>query len=1123
MSDQYNILLQKLDTFIRKFYKNQLIKGAIYCFSLLIIFYLLVNLLEYFGQFNSNTRSVIFYIYILLNALLIGWYVVYPLLKLFKFGNRISNEQAAEIIGNHFSNIRDKLLNTLQLKELTEKQASNRELINAGIDQKIADLKPVPFVKAINFATNKKYLKYALPPFFILIILFLSSPTILTEPTNRLVRHNLHFKKIFQFKISILNDNLEVIQHEDFKLEVKISGEEIPENVFLVTGNSRIKLIKENPIHFSHTFINVQNSTTFKLTADKYISNVYEVKVLPKPIMLDFEISLDYPAYTGKKDEVITKNGDLIVPIGTNIGWTFYTRNTDEIHLEFQDQNITLNPNESNIFKYGNTFFESQQYTINSSNEFLKNIDSLTYTINIIPDLFPTILVEEYQDSVYDGRLYFKGAIKDDYGFDLLTFNCKVKDMDNRDKNSYIDSLTIINKVNPQQFFHFFDLADLKLNAGNTVEYYFEVWDNDRMHGSKSSKSQIMSYRIPSMKEINEQTEEKNQIIKDEMDNAIKEAKQLQREIEQLSKKMVDQKELNWEDKQKIQTLLEKQKELQNKLEAIKKENEKKALKEQQYKEINEELLEKQKQLEELFEKLMQNEELKKLFDELQELMDEIDKDKVNEMLEKMQMSTEEMEKMLDRSLELFKQFEFESKLEETIEKLEKLAENQEELSDKTLDKENSEENLKTEQQNINEKFDEVKKDLEDLEKLNNELEDPNTFDKMQNEQNEIDDDLKESKDALDKGQRKKASKSQKSSSEKMSKMASDLLSMQQDMIQQGMGEDLDALRDILENLIQLSFDQEDLIIKVSNINLSDPKYIELIQEQKKIKDDLKTTEDSLFALSKRQIMIEPFVTKELSSINQNIDKSITYLNNRQTQQASSRQQYVMTSVNNLALMLSETLNQMMQSMMQQCSGNKSCKNGKPKPGAGSPSMKSMRQLQEQLSKQIERLKSGKKDGGKEKGGQSSKYGQSMNEKLARMAAEQEAIRNQMNQFSEQLEKEGQFGASKEIKKIMEEMDKTETDLVNKMLTQETLLRQKEIITRMLRSEKAEMEREKEEKRESNEAKNEKYRNPADYFKYNRQQINEVELLKTMPPNLKPFYKNKVNQYFYNFEELLDK
>ncbi len=1123
MSDQYNILIQKLDIFIRKFYKNQLIKGAIYCVALLIIFFLLVNLLEYFGHFNSDTRRVIFYIYILLNVLLIGWYVVYPLLKLFNIGNRISNEQAAEIIGNHFPNIGDKLLNTLQLKELTENQTSNLDLVNAGIDQKIADLKPVPFVKAVDFRTNKRYLKYALPPLFILVILLLASPKILTEPTNRLFKYNFHFEEPLPFVLDVLNDNLKVIQHEDLKLEVRVSGDEVPDNVYLETGNSQIKLMKENPVQFSHTFINVQSSSTFKLVADGYKSNVYEIRVLPKPIMLDFEINLDYPAYTGKKDEVITKNGDLIVPIGTNIDWTFYTRNTDEMQMEFKEDKITLSPNGSNIFKYQNTFYKSQQYTINSSNEFLENIDSLTYTVNIIPDLFPNILVEEFQDSIYDGRLYFKGAIKDDYGFNLLTYNCNVKDEDNTNTIIYCDSLSLINQANPQQFFHFYDLADLNLGAGYTVEYFFEVWDNDEIHGSKSTRSQIMSYRPPSLKEIDKETQEKNQDIKDEMEDAIKEAKELQKEIDQLSKKMVDKKELDWEDKQQIQALLEKQQELQNKLKNIKNENEKKALKEQQYKEKNEELLQKQQQLEELFDKLMQDEELKKLFDELQELMDEIDKDKVNEMLEKMQMTSEEMEKMLDRNLELFKQFEFESKLDETIDKLENLAKEQEKLSEKTLDKENSEEDLKSDQEKIDEKFDDVKKDLEDLEKMNNELEDPNEFDKMEDDQQEVDKSSQESKDALDKGQRKKASKSQKSSSEKMDEMASDMLSMQQEMIEEGMEEDIDALRDILENLIQLSFDQEDLIMKVSNINLNDPKYIELIQEQKKIKDDLKTTEDSLFALSKRQIMIEPFVTKELSSINQNIDRAIKALNARQTSQATNSQQYVMTSVNNLALMLSETLNQMMQSMMQQCSGDKSCKNGKPKPGAGKPSMKSMRQLQEQLSKQIEKMKSGKKDGGEKKGGKTPKNGQGMSEQLARMAAEQEAIRNQMNQLSEQLNKEGQFGASKEIKRIMEEMEKTETELVNKIISQETLMRQKDIITRMLRSEKAEMEREKEEKRESIEAKNQKYRNPEEYFKYNRQQINEVELLKTMPPNLKPFYKNKVNQYFYNFDELLDK
>jgi len=1054
---------------------------------------------------------------------LIGWYVVYPLSKLFKIGRRISNEQAAEIIGDHFTDIGDKLLNTLQLKELAGNQTTNLDLVNAGIDQKIADLKPVPFVKAVDFKSNRKYLKYALIPLFVVVILLLSSPKILTEPANRLVKHNTHFEKSFPFTLNILNEDLQVIQHEDLKLEVKVSGDEVPENIYLETGNNRIKLIKNNPINFSHTFINVQNSTSFQLVADKYKSEIYEVTVLPRPIMLDFEIQLDYPAYTGKSDELITKNGDLIVPIGTNIGWTFYTRNTKEMNLMFNEDRISLSPNESNIFKYENTFFSNQQYTINSSNEFLKNIDSLTYSVSIVPDLFPGILVEEYQDSITDGRLYFKGAIEDDYGFDLLTFNCKIKQADVIDTEVYIDSLSLLKQANPQQFFHFYDLADLNLGAGNEVEYYFEVWDNDRIQGSKSTRSQIMTYRLPSFKEIEEETKEKNQHIKDEMDSAIQDTKELQKEIEELSKKMVDKKELDWEDKQQIQALLEKQQELQNKLENIKNENKEKAIKEQQYKEKNEELLQKQKQLEELMEKLMENEELKNLFEELQKLMDEIDKDKINEMLEKMQMSTEEMEKMLDRNLELFKQFEFESKLDETIEKLEDLAKEQEELSEKTLDKENEKDDLKSEQEKIDEKFEDVKKDLEDLEKMNKELEEPNKFDKMEEEQKEVDNSSEESKDALEKGQRKKASKSQQSSSGKMEEMAAEMLSMQQKMIEEGMEEDMDALRDILENLIQLSFDQEKLMMKVNSVNLNDPKYVELVQEQKKIKDDLKSTEDSLYALSKRQIMIEPFVTKELSSINQNIDKAITSLNNRQTQQATGRQQYVMTSINNLALMLSETLNQMMQSMMQQASGDKSCKSGKPKPGSGKPSMKSMRQMQEQLSKQIEQMKKGKEKGGKEKGGGSPKNGQSMSEQLARMAAEQEALRNQMNQYSEQLDKEGQFGASKEIKKIMEEMEKNETDLVNKMLTQETLMRQKDITTRMLRSEKAEMEREKEEKRESIEALNQKYRNPEEYFKYNRHQLNEVELLKTMPPNLKPFYKNKVNQYFYNFDELLDK
>jgi hypothetical protein len=123
-----------------------------------------------------------------------------------------------------------------------------------------------------------------------------------------------------------------------------------------------------------------------------------------------------------------------------------------------------------------------------------------------------------------------------------------------------------------------------------------------------------------------------------------------------------------------------------------------------------------------------------------------------------------------------------------------------------------------------------------------------------------------------------------------------------------------------------------------------------------------------------------------------------------------------------------------------------------------------------------------------------------------------------MEQYRDELNKEG-LGNDGELKKMIEEMEQTETDLVNKMLTRETLLRQQEILTRMLRSEKAEQEREKEEKRESEEAKSVYLRNPEEFLEYKRIKSRDIELLRSIPPALTPYYRNKVSEYFFNFDE----
>ena len=102
------------------------------------------------------------------------YWIALPFLSYIKLGNRISHEQAASIIGQHFQDVKDKLLNILQLRQ--QAGGVSKELIVASIEQKSSEIKIVPFGKAIDLSLNRKYLKYALPPLLLLLAIFLGSP-----------------------------------------------------------------------------------------------------------------------------------------------------------------------------------------------------------------------------------------------------------------------------------------------------------------------------------------------------------------------------------------------------------------------------------------------------------------------------------------------------------------------------------------------------------------------------------------------------------------------------------------------------------------------------------------------------------------------------------------------------------------------------------------------------------------------------------------------------------------------------------------------------------------------------------------------------------------------------------
>ncbi len=1096
----YDLLIGKMDEFIRKYYLNKLLRGMIFLGAALFFSYLVITFSEYYGHFNTTFRSIIFYAFILLNLSLFGWLVAPPLLAYFRLGKMISHDQAAEIIGRYFQNVQDKLLNTLQLKKIADQNPERKSLIEASINQKIAELKPVTFSAAVKINENKRFLKWVLIPLVLIITVAFVAPSIIHDGTERIIKHDQYFAPKAPFNWHILNKSLSVVQGEDLKLGLKLTGNEFPESVYLETGKNSFKLDKENLSSFYHTFSNIQQNIRFRLTGGDFSLQEFEIKVNPKPSLLHLDARLVYPSYLHKSAENVNNAGDLTLPEGTTVEWELHTENASEVRFSLNQKKVLITSG-NNVFQHQERLLKSGFYSVKPINNFVSSADSAAYRISIIPDLPPVISVEQKADSVSSKALYFNGKIQDDYGFSSLTFHYSVRNPSSPQKNkTYSLPVKADLHQTSSTFFYFWSLKEASLNPGDEISYYFDVADNDGVNGAKHSRTPEQTLRIPTETEQNKTLDAGTQSVKNKMQSAIKLSAQVERDAQKLNRLLLDKKTLSFDEKKQVEDLLQKRRELEEMVKDMQQENEKNLYNRQETKQQNQEILEKQKQINDLFKNVL-DEKTKDLLKNLEKMLQQNQKDDAREDISKMQMDNKSLEKELDRMLELYKKLEFDQKLNENINQLDKLAEKEQALAEKSAQKQQQAEHLKQEQQAIKKDFEDLKKSLKDLEQKNEALENKNDFETPKAEQQEAEQQMDKSEENLSKNERQKASQAQKQAASQMQKMSAKMKQMQQQGEEKETQVNAQQLRSILKNLVTSSFSQEKVMQTFKQLNASDPDYVNQTQNQQNIKDNLKTVEDSLFALSKRVPQIEATVNKEITAINSNIDQAIANLGERRTAEANRSQQFAMTSMNNLALMLNEVLDQLQNAMKNAKPGN-----GKKK----QPSMQQLSQMQQELNKNMQKARQQMQQQGQQGQGQP-KNG--MSEQMAKMARQQEMIRRALQNINQQENKDGKNGLGN-LGEISKQMEQTERDLVNKKIESETLIRQQKIQTRLLEAEKAEQEREQDQKRESQAAKNMAPGYQKALQSYQQIKNKQTEQLITIPPDVNLFYKSKIKTYF---------
>lgn len=1131
MSVSTQLLDQRIREFRQKYYRDKIIRGSLLLLLITSVVLFVVLLSEGLFGFSVGVRTF------LVTALGLGflgvgaYMVLWPVAQLYQLSKGLTELEIAGMVQRHFPVINDKLINLLQLRQ---NQAPDGSLAAAAIEQKAAEIAPVPIASAINLKVNRKYLWFLLAPLLLFLITQWIRPGLIGAGSHRLLHFNQAFLPPAPFQIKLNDFPSTLVAGQSFELTATVTGDEIPAEL-------SVFIRKKGQADFVNYVLNKDGRTTFTYTIPEvkddfslYVGNpevktaVADIRVLRRPFIRQFQAYIDYPAYTGLSPEALPANiGDAKVLKGATIRWRLEPQGDLESAWLVTTDSLKFKQATDGKLQTSVRVMNDMGYYIGLiSNEGIVNEDTVRYQITALADRYPSLYVIDAQEEFkidLDPMMPLEVEIGDDFGFSKFSLFYRfvksggasaVSEEFTESPLSFSKSLL----VQPLAFQ--IDFTQLGMREGDQIEYYLKVWDNDGVSGAKATTSGTFRAVYPTLDAKYEEASEAQNNAKQQIEALKQKAQSLRQSYKKMQEKLLEQKKLSFDDRKEVQRMVDEHQEMMKQIEEAQKNFEEAKDKMEENSMVSEETMEKMEDLNKILED-MKDPEVEKLLEEIEEKMENINPEELREKMEDLQKNEEDLKKSLERTLELLKQLEVQQKVDELRNKIDNLQEKQENLRE-NLDKVKTPEdlqNLKDRQDELSEQMENIKEDMKDLQEMKQETKTPDEqkmdelmekADEAQEKMDGASQDMQKSAEEKQQGSNKSQKSSQQSqqsagqkqqqASDKLQEMSESLAAMQMNAQMQQDQENLENLRALLENLLTLSFDQEDLRDAVKALNYGDPALKEKSQAQKKLQDDMGMLRDSLESLANRVFQIQKFVLDESQKITESMDASQTFFRNKQVPMVNFHQQLAMTSLNNLANMLSDVMKQLQQQMQNAQQGQAMC----PKPGSGNPqNMQGVTQQQQKLNQQMQDKmnQGGKMDG----------------QSLQEMAGEQGKIREQLKKVQEQIKKEGGKPLG-DLDKITQDMIQSETELKNKQFTIETLKRQQDILSRLLQADKSLREREYDDERESKTAKALEQRAPDSLTKEEYRNRIRQELLKSNQLEYSNDFIILIEQYFKKLE-----
>ncbi|MCL5268649.1 MAG: hypothetical protein M1469_11190 [Bacteroidetes bacterium] len=1116
---QNSEVLNTLRRVYRKKILSHIISGIFVTGSALLIVVTFSAFLEAVFDFGTAGRAVLFFASVLVVLFFIIRELVPNLLKYFRKPLTVDIAEVSLEVGNAFPDIKDRLRNAVELLSNKTGRFYSDELALAYIEQIFQGASHLDFGKALRYRstrTSKLALSGSFAAMFLLFILFLGQSS---SALFKVINFTNRFPTPLAYSIEVVPGSTELSRGDTLRITAKLTSLGLKEPPAEITLSERYAGEQDFETHrlkettsgvYRYELPNLRNTLDYYVSAGDQRTEEYHVKVVDLPIVQSFAVTLVYPAYTHKVAETLQDNiGDFTALIGTRAEFTLHAnKELKSAWIAFEDTTKKEFSVNGTSASGSVTVTRTTKYVLRlADDDSLLNRDPIVYSIKAVKDEYPTCEITypgRDVDLNRDMQLPLKITVSDDYGFTKLLLEYKLissKYVPPEKNYRQIEIPLPSKSAGSEEISYVWDLTSLSLVPEDVISYHAKVFDNDLVSGPKATVSAEYQLRLPSLNQVFASADSEHSDLISKTEDALSRSDELQQQIDKMSEDMkTATQQLSWEQEKNMQNVLQRFDSLQKKIDNVKKQVESMTQKMLENKIISPQTLEKYLELQKALQEI-NSPEFQEALKKLQQAIQSLNPNMVRQAMQNFKVNEDMLRKSIERTLNLIKRVEIAQKLDELQKRAGQMVDQQKEIEKSTAGGDSSStqarDQLSERQKQLEKDLTNTNRAMSDLKKKMSQFASEMPMKKLgEAEENlqksNVGQKIQDAQQQLAKGDFSKAMSSQQQISSALQDFKQSISEAQKEMMRNQQRETMNALRKAQQNLLDVSKKQESLMNQTEQSSQSPSVTRSLSDKQNELMQELNYTAQQMMQLSNKSFSVTPQMGRQIGQAYGQMQQALNQLQQRSGQSsAADPQRQAMGSMNKAVMTIQNTLQAMMQ-------------------GQGAPGGSSLMQQLQQLAGQQESL-----NALTQKLGENGSLTMQQQAELARLAAQQEAIRKSLEQLARETqqsqERERVLGS---LDQIAKDMKRVVSDMQSRNIKQETIQRQQQILSRMLDASRSIRQRDYDNQRVARAGKDVTGKSPAELNLTNANSQQEQQLLKLIRQNFPPEYQKIILRYY---------